>query len=286
MGTPYFSEIKIMSFNFAPKGWAFCNGQLLPINQNQALFSLLGTMYGGDGRVTFALPDLRGRVAMDEGNGHTLGEKAGSEIAHTLTTAELPPHIHLVNVDASHGCDQQRQRRRRRQYRAGPDHRQAEPGRRTSRSAMYDTAVNGPYRTQAPQSIGNDGRQPAAREHAALSDPQLHHRAAGRLPLAELSPGSGDRAMQPYLGEIRVFAFSFAPQGWAPCNGQLMPVASSQRSSRLLGTIYGGDGETAPSPCPTSRTAPRSTRRPTAHGRDGRRRGRAGGRGRGDDADA
>jgi microcystin-dependent protein len=94
VGTPFLAEIRIVSFNFPPKGWAFCNGQLLPINQNQALFSLLGTTYGGDGRVNFALPDLRGRVPMYSGNGHTLGEKSG-ETAHTIIAQELPQHTHL-----------------------------------------------------------------------------------------------------------------------------------------------------------------------------------------------
>src|SRR3954465_1133609 len=96
MAEPFLSEIRIMSFVFAPKGWALCNGQLLPINQNQALFSLLGTTYGGDGRVNFALPDLRGRVPIHSGSGHTLGEKGGEQ-AHTLSISETPTHIHVLN---------------------------------------------------------------------------------------------------------------------------------------------------------------------------------------------
>ena len=99
MAEPFLSEIRIMSFAFAPKGWAQCNGQLLPINQNQALFSLLGTTYGGDGRVNFALPDLRGRTPMHEGSGHTLGEKAGEQ-AHTLTLSEMPQHTHFLNASS------------------------------------------------------------------------------------------------------------------------------------------------------------------------------------------
>jgi microcystin-dependent protein len=96
MAEPFLSEIRIMSFGFAPKGWAQCNGQLMPINQNQALFSLLGTTFGGDGRVNFALPDFRGRTPIHVGSGHTLGEKAGEQ-AHTLSIAELPTHTHIMN---------------------------------------------------------------------------------------------------------------------------------------------------------------------------------------------
>jgi microcystin-dependent protein len=102
MSEPFLSELRIMSFNFAPKGWAFCNGQLLPINQNQALFSLLGTTYGGDGRVNFALPDLRGRVPIHVGSGHTLGERAGEQ-AHTLSISELPTHTHIMQGTAVQG---------------------------------------------------------------------------------------------------------------------------------------------------------------------------------------
>lgn len=96
MSDPFLCEIRLMSFTFAPKGWATCNGQFLPINQNQALFSLLGTTYGGDGRVNFALPDLRGRVPIHVGAGFTLGQRGG-EMAHTLTNAEMPQHVHVLS---------------------------------------------------------------------------------------------------------------------------------------------------------------------------------------------
>src|SRR5690606_26529336 len=97
MAEPFLSEIRMMSFVFAPRGWALCNGQLLPINQNQALFSLLGTTFGGDGRVNFALPDLRGRAPIHVGSGHTLGERGGEQ-AHTLSIAEIPTHLHLLQA--------------------------------------------------------------------------------------------------------------------------------------------------------------------------------------------
>ena len=100
MAEPFLSEIRIMSFNFAPKGWATCDGQLLPINQNQALFSLLGTTYGGDGRVNFGLPDLRSRVPIHMGSGHTLGERGGEQ-AHTLSISEIPTHVHTTTVSST-----------------------------------------------------------------------------------------------------------------------------------------------------------------------------------------
>src|SRR5204863_5108519 len=97
MAEPFLSEVRIMSFVFPPKGWALCNGQLLPINQNQSLFSLLGTTYGGDGRVNFGLPDLRGNVPIHMGSGFTLGEKGGEQ-AHTLKAGEMTTHIHNSNA--------------------------------------------------------------------------------------------------------------------------------------------------------------------------------------------
>jgi microcystin-dependent protein len=103
MAEPFLSEIRIMSFVFAPKGWALCNGQMLPINQNQALFSLLGTTFGGNGQTNFALPDLRGRTPIHVGSGHTLGEKAGEQ-AHTLTMNEMPMHTHVLSGTNGNGA--------------------------------------------------------------------------------------------------------------------------------------------------------------------------------------
>jgi microcystin-dependent protein len=100
MAEPFLSEIRIMSFGFAPKGWALCNGQFLPINQNQPLFALLGTTYGGDGRTTFALPNLQGRTPIHVGSGHTLGEQGGEQ-NHTLSISELPTHAHVASATST-----------------------------------------------------------------------------------------------------------------------------------------------------------------------------------------
>jgi len=138
MAEPFLSEIRIMSFVFAPKGWALCNGQLLPINQNQALFSLLGTTFGGDGRVNFGLPDLRSRVPIHVGSGHTLGEKGGSE-AVTITQQTMPAHSHVMVGTSDVGT-------------------QAPPASQllgTSPAKIYDPFANAT--TLQPGTIGNAG---------------------------------------------------------------------------------------------------------------------------------
>jgi microcystin-dependent protein len=139
---PFLSEIRIMSFEFAPKGWALCNGQLLPINQNQALFSLLGTTFGGDGRVNFALPDYRGRTPMHVGGGHTLGERGGEQ-AHTLSISELPTHAHVANATSTQ---------------AGADTNSAAPTRllaQSNFSAAWGGATN--LQAMAPNEVSNVG---------------------------------------------------------------------------------------------------------------------------------
>jgi microcystin-dependent protein len=100
--TPYLAEIRLAGFNYAPQGWALCNGQLLPINQNQALFSLLGTQYGGNGQTNFALPDLRGRAPLHQDGSFTVGTRGGEE-AHTVTISELPTHTHFLQANSAQG---------------------------------------------------------------------------------------------------------------------------------------------------------------------------------------
>ena len=102
MSEPFIGQIQIFPYNFAPRGWAFCQGQIMSIAQNTALFSLLGTTYGGDGRVNFALPDLRGQVPIHRGSGFTQGQKGGEQ-AHTVTISEMPTHTHVAQATSVTG---------------------------------------------------------------------------------------------------------------------------------------------------------------------------------------
>jgi microcystin-dependent protein len=139
----FMSEVRLMSFNFAPSGWAMCNGQFMPINQNQALFSLLGTTFGGNGQTTFALPDLRGRVPAHIGQGLTLGQALGEE-AHTLTQQEMPAHLHLLQGTSNAAST------------ANPTgNRFATADNATFGSAYASGATN--LVAMAPQAIGNTG---------------------------------------------------------------------------------------------------------------------------------
>ena len=153
MAEPFLSEIRIMSFNFAPKGWALCNGQFLPINQNQALFSLLGTTYGGNGQTNFALPNLRGRVPIHFGQRATRSARAAAQHAHTLHPAEMPTHTHVLQrLDGG---------------RRAVDDPPATSWRQPS-SNVYRTR----RRNLDDADPGDDHqrrRQPAARQHAAVS---------------------------------------------------------------------------------------------------------------------
>jgi microcystin-dependent protein len=152
MSTPFLSEIRIVSFNFAPKGWALCNGQLLPINQNQPLFALLGTTYGGDGRVNFGLPNLQARIPIHEGAGFTLGQ-GGGEAAHTLNISEMAQHNHYirgaaVSADAGNPGHQ-----------PGPTKALAQ-GHAATGSGPVDTDMYGtgsPSKVMAAQTIGFNG---------------------------------------------------------------------------------------------------------------------------------
>ncbi len=146
MAEPFIAEIKIIGFNFAPRGWAFCDGQLLPVSQYTALFAILGATYGGDGRSTFALPDLQGRAPMHPGNGpglteRKLGQRGGVE-AVGLTGAQLPPHTHRLIASALTADDD------------SPESRA--PARTVPGRAVYHPA-NGPTTSMASAGIPNPG---------------------------------------------------------------------------------------------------------------------------------
>ena len=166
MAEPFLSEIRIMSFAYAPKGWAMCNGQLLPINQNQALFSLLGTTFGGDGRVNFALPDLRGHTPIDVGSDHTLGERGGEQ-AHTLSIAELPTHTHVAMASPTNANV-------------------PAPGRCGARGSIEHLPGTGQPAIPQPRLRHQQWGEPGPSEHAAVPDAHVLHRLAGHLPVTEL----------------------------------------------------------------------------------------------------
>ena len=183
-------------------------GSSCRINQNQALFSLLGTTYGGDGRVNFALPDLRGRAPIHMGSGHTLGERGGEQ-AHTLSIAEIPTHTHAV----------ERHRRAPATTRYARRHARA----RAAPANQLYRAADATCVAMTPATLDERRRQPGAPEHAAVPGAELLHRPAGHLPVAELEGGA--TMAQPYVGEIRMFAGNFAPAGWMFCEGQLLPIS-------------------------------------------------------------
>jgi microcystin-dependent protein/subtilisin-like proprotein convertase family protein len=186
--SPFLGEVTPYAGNFAPPGWVFAEGQLLPINQNQALFSILGTMYGGDGRTNFALPDLRGRVAIGDGQApgltpRSIGQKTGVEQV-TLTEAQLAAHSHTLSLSGVTG-----------------------------------------------------GSQPHENMQPSLALNPI-------IATAGLFPSPGGYTESPFLGEITLFAGNFAPGGWESTDGQLLSISGNDALFSILGTTYGGDGQT------------------------------------------
>lgn len=251
---PYIGEIRLFAGNFAPRGWAFCHGQLLPISQYSALFSLLGTTYGGDGRTTFALPDLRGRVPIGEGSGpgltsRRLGVKLGEESV-TLNNSQLPSHNH-GNVDLDIEVNA-----------TG-----SVLGSNTTgdKSIPGNTVVTKGIRNERIYS-SNDGASIVEMMKDAFSinesinieidtnssgNNSAHNNMSPALTLNYIialngvyPSRDGGSAVDPILGEIKMFAFNFAPGGFAKCEGQLFQISQYDALFSLLGTIYGGDGET------------------------------------------
>ena len=217
MAQPYVGEIRMFAGNFAPAGWMFCEGQLLPISENETLFQLIGTTYGGDGESTFALPDLRGRLPVHQGNGFILAETGGAEEI-TLTVNQISAHSHPMLATVGNATAKA-------PTRSGL--------RRRPRRCLYDVIFGA--RDESAEHFAN-GRQPAAHELSAVSVRGFHHLAVRHLPVPDLERGSSverrdpgnqtkEREMaDPFVAEIRIFPFNFAPRGWAWCDGQLLAV--------------------------------------------------------------
>ena len=201
-----------------PKGWALCNGQLLPINQNQPLFSLLGTTFGGDGRVNFALPDFRGRVPIHVGAGHTNGERGGEQ-AHTLSIAELPMHVHTVNVNNAAGTST------------------------TPLNNVLAKRVRTPTdrrRTSRDESGFDDRhrREPGTYQHAAVPDLSFCIAFQGIFP-CRIEGGTKWHSLMSVNPDVRG---QFRARGWFFCEGSCCRSRRTRRSSNDRHD-YGGDGE-------------------------------------------
>jgi microcystin-dependent protein len=208
--------------SFAPAGWMLCNGQQLPISENDALFTLLGTTYGGDGQSTFNLPNLQSRVPLHQGNGFILAETGGVEEV-TLTTQQIPVHNHVPLANTSAGN---------------------EPSPINNIWAAESvvnqyTSVNPVVATGTPSMTPTGGSQPHPNIQPYLSFNFI-------LSLFGIFPNqnSGGGGAEPFLSEIRLFSFNFVPGGWAMCNGQQLPINQNQALFSLLGTTYGGNGQT------------------------------------------
>ena len=201
---PYLGEITLFAGDFAPRDWEQANAQLLAISQNEALFSLFGTTYGGDGRTTFGLPDLRGRAAMHEGTGpglspRWLGSKIGTENV-TLTAAQMPSHDHTLPPTTLRTGD------------TGGS--QPHPNMQPSLTLNYIIALEGTFPPRSKTPGDPDGED------------------------------SLDKDCDPYIGEICLFGGNFAPCDWAFCDGQLLSISQYSALFAILGTAYGGDGRT------------------------------------------
>jgi microcystin-dependent protein len=235
---PYLGQIAIFGFNYAPQGWAFCQGQLLSIAQNTALFSILGTLYGGNGQSTFALPDLQGvPVGAGQGPGladYELGE-TGGEAAVTLLPQQMPSHSHGFNAVNDQTTD------------ASPEGRQLgrawQPNGQTENFVFFYSNNPGNATTAlAPDAIAASGSGQPHNNLQPYATLNFCIAVQGVMPPRDGTPAP---VRQPFCGELSICAFGNAPAGWALCEGQLLPINRNQELFSLLGTTYGGDGRTS-----------------------------------------
>lgn len=228
MPQPYIGEIRTFAGNYAPAGWAFCSGQLLPISENDALFTVLGTRFGGDGQENFALPNLQSRVPLHFGTGndgipYQVGDQVGVESV-TLTTQQLPVHNHVPIATANNGD-------------------QPSP----IGSVWASNTIVKPYNINpaaadmgSPSMSATGGSQPHDNTQPYLCVNFI----ISLYGIFPSSSGGGGGFDDIFLSELRMFAFNFAPSAWAMCNGQLLPINQNQALFALLGTTYGGNGQT------------------------------------------
>jgi microcystin-dependent protein len=225
MSEPFVGQIILFAGNYAPAGWALCDGSLLPIAEYEVLFNAIGTTYGGDGRGTFALPDLRSRVPIGEGQGrgsnYSLGQAVGAEAA-TLTGQQIPVHSHPAlaaeqagnaNVPAGNAL-------------LAPLGGQA--------ASEYQLVAYGPASDIVELNANSVGAIGGGQPHSNVQP-------FGTINYC-ISLYGGGLAL-PYIGQIVLFGFNFAPQGWAQCNGQLLPLSPNIPLFSTIGTYYGGDGK-------------------------------------------
>jgi len=238
---PYVGEVRIFAGNFAPSGWLLCEGQLLPIAENDVLFALMGTIYGGDGQTTFALPDLRGRVPIGDGTGpgltsYVMGQAGGVETV-TLTTGQLPIHTHLFSADLLAGSTADPAGRLFAKYPGSVPVYAAGGQFQMNAGAVSATGGAQPHNNLQPYVAINYiislfGVFPSQAENPPASEAKGGRKTAGAL------------STEPFLGQILLVAFSFPPKNWADCSGQLLPINQNQALFALLGTTYGGNGIT------------------------------------------
>jgi len=222
---PFLGEIRWVAYNApAPNGWVDCSGQILPINQNQSLFSILGTTYGGDGRTSFALPDMRGRMPMDDGASHPLGQRSGQENV-ALGINEMPQHTHQLKGTTVSGDSIE------------PSGHLLAQGPHPLANRIYQSSNLD--QNMASQAVSNTGSGQGHQNMPPFLTIKCIIAIQGLFPP---SPGGGNT--NAYIGEIRWFAGNFAPGGYADCSGQLLPIAQNTALFSILGTTYGGDGRT------------------------------------------